>query len=258
MVFDDSCPSHREVAVPALLERGLVGTFYILPASKFHDAGFWSSVVREPGVVLANHTFTHAGARSVEEAEEDILRADRLIDELERAGRPEGEVVDPNDAAYGAGRAVTAEELGAKQARRARSFCIPGGVPWLLTPAQTRGLMEKYHLIHRPRTRNYRADTMSAEELLGAPDRALAAGSGIGQPDGTPADPEQLPAQPLDRPFPPAIHLPGYLMFHGVGGDWISTDKDLFLRLLDRLVAMRDQLWVTDPVSWQLASQSKS
>jgi len=40
------------------------------------------------------------------------------------------------------------------------------------------------------------------------------------------------------------------LDFHGVGGDWIVSPKEAFLGLLDKLESCRDQLWITDPISW--------
>jgi peptidoglycan/xylan/chitin deacetylase (PgdA/CDA1 family) len=75
----------------------------------------------------------------------------------------------------------------------------------------------------------------------------------------------------IERPpfFGPAIHVPPteaamskvvdeaiargemrHLDFHGVGGDWIVTPKKAFLALLDKLESCRDQLWITDPISW--------
>jgi hypothetical protein len=42
----------------------------------------------------------------------------------------------------------------------------------------------------------------------------------------------------------------GHLDFHGVGGDWIVTPKEAFGALLDKLESCRDQLWITDPISW--------
>ena len=42
----------------------------------------------------------------------------------------------------------------------------------------------------------------------------------------------------------------GHLDFHGVGGDWIVTPKEAFCALLDKLDSCRDQLWITDPISW--------
>lgn len=40
------------------------------------------------------------------------------------------------------------------------------------------------------------------------------------------------------------------LVFHGVGGDWLVTPLDYFAAVLDKLDANRDQLWITDPLSY--------
>ena len=41
-----------------------------------------------------------------------------------------------------------------------------------------------------------------------------------------------------------------HLDFHGVGGDWLVTPMDWFHAILDKLDAHREQLWITDPISW--------
>jgi hypothetical protein len=43
----------------------------------------------------------------------------------------------------------------------------------------------------------------------------------------------------------------GYLVFHGVGGDWLVTPVEWFTALLDKLEQHRDDLWVTDCASWK-------
>ena len=35
------------------------------------------------------------------------------------------------------------------------------------------------------------------------------------------------------------------IIFHGVGGEWITTPLPMFIELVDGLVARRDKLWVT-------------
>ena len=40
-----------------------------------------------------------------------------------------------------------------------------------------------------------------------------------------------------------------YIVFHGVGGDWIVTPTDVFVRFLDLLEARRSRLWITDHIS---------
>ncbi len=43
----------------------------------------------------------------------------------------------------------------------------------------------------------------------------------------------------------------GYLVFHGVGGDWLVTPMEWFTALLDKLEQHRDELWITDCASWK-------
>lgn len=39
------------------------------------------------------------------------------------------------------------------------------------------------------------------------------------------------------------------ILFHGIGGDWLSTPTEVFTAFLDGLVARRDQVWITDHIS---------
>lgn len=39
------------------------------------------------------------------------------------------------------------------------------------------------------------------------------------------------------------------ILFHGIGGDWLSTPLDVFTPFLDGLVARQDQVWITDHIS---------
>ena len=42
----------------------------------------------------------------------------------------------------------------------------------------------------------------------------------------------------------------GHLDSHGVGGDWLTIPLDVFRALLDKLVACRDEVWVTDHITY--------
>ena len=109
------------------------------------------------------------------------------------------------------------------------SFGQPGGVPWTITPDEKNALLAKYHLVERPPFKGYPFQFKTEEEILALVDAALGKG-----------DME-------------------YFVFHGVGGDWHSTPMEWFTALLDKLAASRDQLWITDPVSWhQYVTERKS
>jgi peptidoglycan/xylan/chitin deacetylase (PgdA/CDA1 family) len=100
------------------------------------------------------------------------------------------------------------------------SFGQPGGVPWKISAEETKQLLAKYNLIDRPPFFGYPFHVKTKEEMLKLVDTALAKGE-MGHHD-----------------------------FHGVGGDWHVTPMDIFIALLDKLDANREQLWITDPVSW--------
>ncbi len=124
LMFDDSCPSDVKVVVPELTKRGMVGTFYVNPGAG-HFSGFkpaWEHDIPAAGMELANHTLTHKGAKSVEEAEHEIGAA--------------------NDALH----AIAKDQPWP----RLISFGQPGGVPWTITPAEFKDLLAKNHLVNRP------------------------------------------------------------------------------------------------------------
>jgi hypothetical protein len=82
--FDDSHPTHLTRAIPALNERGLVGTFLVNPGqSSFADhRAEWEAVVRQ-GHELDDHTMNHSGAQTDAEAEWEVGEAARIIREMQ-------------------------------------------------------------------------------------------------------------------------------------------------------------------------------
>jgi peptidoglycan/xylan/chitin deacetylase (PgdA/CDA1 family) len=100
------------------------------------------------------------------------------------------------------------------------SFARPGGVPWKVSPDECKALLDKYHLIERPPFGGPPFLQKSVAEMLATVDQAIAKGE------------------------------MGHMDFHGVGGDWLVTPLPWFTALLDKLEACRDQLWITDPISW--------
>ncbi len=99
-------------------------------------------------------------------------------------------------------------------------FGRPGGVPWKVTAEEQRSALAKHHLVDRPPFAGPPINYKSSAETLAVVDAAIANG-----------DMRQL-------------------VFHGVGGDWLVTPVDWFTALLDKLEAVRDQVWITDVVSW--------
>lgn len=99
-------------------------------------------------------------------------------------------------------------------------FGRPGGVPWKVTPEEQKAALAKHHLCDRPPFFGPPIHYKSAAETVAAVDAAIAKGE------------------------------MGHLDFHGVGEDWLVTPVDWFTALLDKLESVRDQLWITDVVSW--------
>lgn len=101
------------------------------------------------------------------------------------------------------------------------SYATPGGVKHAVTEEQLRPVLAKHNLVLRPTFQGHGGGIhfKTADDLLKAIDKAMAGGR------------------------------MEYVIFHGVGGDWISFDWGQFTALLDGLEARRETLWVTDPVS---------
>jgi peptidoglycan/xylan/chitin deacetylase (PgdA/CDA1 family) len=100
------------------------------------------------------------------------------------------------------------------------SFGRPGGVPWTVTEDEKKAALAKYHLAERPPFYGPPFHVKTVPEMEAWVDGAIAKGE------------------------------MRHLDFHGVGGDWHVASMEYFTALLDRLVANRDKLWLTDAVSY--------
>lgn len=99
-------------------------------------------------------------------------------------------------------------------------FGKPGGVPWQVTPEEQNAGLTKHDLVNRPPFAGPPINYKSAAETVAVVDAAIKKGE------------------------------MAQLVFHGVGGDWLVTPVEWFTALLDKLEAEKDQVWVTDVVSW--------
>ena len=101
------------------------------------------------------------------------------------------------------------------------ALSYPGGSPWMLSEEEKAVMQKKFNLLRRPVADAHVCGVHlnTPAEMIGMVDRALANGS------------------------------MEYLIFHGVGGDWLSVSLEDFAQALDAVAANRDALWVTDPVS---------
>ena len=122
--YDDGTSSALSFAVPTLEKYGVDGTFYIAPGwfeKNPENLDAWIDAAKNPCIHLANHTWMHGGAKTPEEAESEIAKADDVL--RSHLGFPKNKLM---------------------------SFSHPGGVPWAVTPDQEHELAAKYSLISRP------------------------------------------------------------------------------------------------------------
>jgi len=117
--FDDSMISQLQNALPLLNARRLRATLFINPGRPQHQAHLheWEVDVPRAGHELANHTLHHTGAKDAEEADREIEACSEVLRKI-----------------YG-------------PKPRMMSFGQPGGVPWIVTPAQLGDIFRKYRLI---------------------------------------------------------------------------------------------------------------
>jgi len=100
------------------------------------------------------------------------------------------------------------------------SFGRPGGVPWKVSEEEKRQALAKYCLIERPAFFGYPMHIKTTEAVCKLVDVAIAKGD------------------------------MGHLDSHGVGGDWLTIPLEVFAALLDKLVACRSEVWVTDHITY--------
>lgn len=150
LMFDDSWPSHFQVAAPELAKRGMIGTFYVCPGKGEYEkfATEWEEKLWKQGMVYGNHTMTHKGVKDYTSADFEIGECARIIRKI--SGKPE----------------------------RLVSYAQPGVGPkdWNLSAEGLAELLKKHHLIDRPpftdRGAVYHLKT--SQEMLDLADKAIA------------------------------------------------------------------------------------
>lgn len=146
--FDDSAPSAIKNAIPELTKRNMVGTFYINPGNPPYKSLEKEWANPAPGIEYANHTYTHIGATSVEQLDEELAKCNAEI----MARYPD------------------------RKQPRLVSFGQPGGVPWTISAEEKKTLLAKYHLVERPPFKGYPFQFKTLDEQLALIDKALAKG----------------------------------------------------------------------------------
>jgi peptidoglycan/xylan/chitin deacetylase (PgdA/CDA1 family) len=150
LMFDDSWPSHWQVAAPELAKRGMIATFYICPGKGEHQkfAKQWDETLWKQGMVYGDHTMTHKGVKSLENAEFEIGECAQIIRKI-----------------------VPGKE------DRLVSYGQPGVGPddWKITGEELSELLKKHHLISRPPFTGHGAvyHKKTLEEMLALADKAI-------------------------------------------------------------------------------------
>jgi peptidoglycan/xylan/chitin deacetylase (PgdA/CDA1 family) len=102
------------------------------------------------------------------------------------------------------------------------SFGTPGGLKpgmWTITKPEFQAILDKYNLIDRPPFMGAAIHYKTAKDMTNVVDDAIAKSKA------------------------------GYIVFHGVGGDWLFPPMADYLALLDHLVSKQDQVWIADHIS---------
>src|SRR4051794_11891382 len=125
LMFDDSWPSHWQVAAPELVKRGMTATFYICPGKGEYKkfAKQWEETLWKQGMVYGDHTMTHKGVKDFDDADREIGDCANEIRKIIGAG--DDKLV---------------------------SFALPGvgQGEWNITDRQLAELLKKHNLIDRP------------------------------------------------------------------------------------------------------------
>ncbi len=79
--FDDSTPGQAQIGVPAMIERGLTGTWFVNPGLQpYQDhVDTWETLAPDNFQELANHSMNHSGAMDYAEADYEIGEAAAII-----------------------------------------------------------------------------------------------------------------------------------------------------------------------------------
>jgi peptidoglycan/xylan/chitin deacetylase (PgdA/CDA1 family) len=155
LMFDDSWPSHYQVAAPELAKRNMTATFYVCPGKGEYRAGAkeWEQNVWKMGMVYGVHTMTHKGVKDLENAEYEIGECANIIRRI-TPGKPD----------------------------RLVSYAQPGVGPndWNITSAQLDDLLKEHHLISRLPFTNHGAvyHMQTVDQMLALADKAIA-GKGL-------------------------------------------------------------------------------
>lgn len=154
LMFDDGWPGQLKVGVPALQERQLTATFYMVPNKGEYQqiAAKWAEAIQGGYIIYGNHTMTHQGVRDYEHAQTEIKECTRIIrEELQPIpGKPK--------------RLISFAKPGVKKGK------------WTLPKEDLVRVLEEDNMINRPTFRDHGAiyHLQELEEMTALADKAIA------------------------------------------------------------------------------------
>jgi len=155
--FDDSTPGQANHGVPAMIARGLTGTWFVNPGTDPYQAylDVWEVDAPQNGQELANHSMHHSGAADYAEAEAEIGDAAQII----------WSVYPPERS-------------------RLHGFNNGGGTDWNVTASEYETLLDQYHCVERLHSTGIASATLAADLFPQIRDRLMLDPSAGGWADG--------------------------------------------------------------------------
>jgi len=207
LTYDDALTSQLDHALPALAGHHLRGTFFITDIAKNDDR--WKSVVAR-GHELAAHTMLHPC-----DAAQGWVKKGNALQDYDMK-RMEAELVE---------NIALLKSLGAK--REPFTFAYPCGSTWIGSSYES----------YTPLVRRYFAAARGTAPTFAVPETESF--------DNAPAVSGDKSAAELVKLVEGAVedHAWLILMFHGVGGDFMTVSDDAHEALLVYLEKHKDSIW---------------
>lgn len=211
LTYDDALKSQLDTAVPQLRRAGLKATFFLTADMDYITLPRWRKLAKE-GFELGNHTLFHPCINGEDNpVSSDRYTPNQMMREIEVMNRM----------------------LFAVDGQTNRTYAYP------CTETTVNGqdyvdTLRRYGLIKYARVGGDTGAVITNPATLD-PLRVPA----LGLEDHTPAD--------AVIGFVKSVEDSGgmgVIMFHGIGGDYITTDTDVHQRLVDYLVEHRSSIWV--------------
>lgn len=211
LTYDDALKSQLDTAVPQLKRAGLKATFFLTADLDYIMLPRWRKLARE-GFELGNHTLFHPCINGDDNpVSSDKYTTGQMMREIEVMNRM----------------------LFAMDGKTSRTYAYP------CTETEVNGqdyvdTLRRYGLIKYARVGG---DTGAVITNLAT------------------LDPLRVPALGLEDHTPAEVVIGfvkmvedsggmGVIMFHGIGGDYITTDTEVHQKLVDYLVERRSWIWV--------------